>query len=39
MKLLKKSYGDDAVTRTTKGDQICVKFDGLTAAINLESLV
>jgi len=39
MKLLRGTYGNDAVIRTTKGDQISVKLDGLTAVINLDTLV
>ena len=39
MKLLRGTYGNDAVIRTTKGDQISVKLDGQTAVINLETLV
>lgn len=38
MKLLNGTYGEDAVTRTTKGDQISVKLDGQTAVIDLETL-
>ena len=39
MKLLRGTYGNDAVIRTTKGDQISVKLDGQTAVINLDTLV
>ena len=39
MKLLRGTYGSDAVIRTTKGDQISVKLDGQTAVINLDTLV
>ena len=39
MKLLRGTYGNDAVTRTTKGDQISVRLDGQTAVINLDTLV
>ena len=39
MKLLRGTYGNDAVTRTTRGDQISVRLDGQTAVINLNSLV
>ena len=39
MKLLRGTYGEDAVIRTTKGDQISVKLDGQTAVVNLETLV
>ncbi|KAJ7369824.1 Cleavage and polyadenylation specificity factor subunit 3 [Desmophyllum pertusum] len=38
MKLLRGTYGNDAVIRTTKGDQISVKLDGQTAVINLDTL-
>ena len=39
MRLLSGTYGEDAVTRTTKGDQISVKLDGQIAVIDLETLV
>ena len=39
MKLLRGTYGSDAVIRTTKGDQISVKLDGQTAVVNLDTLV
>lgn len=38
MRLLSGTYGEDAVTRTTKGDQISVKLDGQIAVIDLETL-
>lgn len=37
--LLRGTYGNEAVTRTTKGDQISVRLDGQTAVINLDTLV
>ena len=39
MRLLSGTYGEDAVTRTTKGDQISIKLDGQIAVIDLETLV
>ncbi|CAH3014813.1 unnamed protein product [Porites evermanni] len=36
--LLRGTYGNEAVTRTTKGDQISVRLDGQTAVINLDTL-
>lgn len=38
MRLLSGTYGEDAVTRTTKGDQVSVKLDGQIAVIDLETL-
>ena len=39
VKLLRGTYGDEAVTRTTKGDQISVRLDGQTAVVDLNTLV
>ena len=39
LKLLRGTYGKEAVTRTTKGDQISVKLDSNTALIDLTNLV
>ena len=39
MKLLRGTYGNDAVSQTTKGDQISVRLDGQTAVVNLDTLV
>lgn len=38
VKLLRGTYGDEAVTRTTKGDQISVRLDGQTAVVDLNTL-
>lgn len=39
MKLLRGTYGNDAVTKTTKGGQIAVRLDGQTAVVNIDTLV